>query len=140
MCFSKTHKFSIFCLYGNCREVAQPGRALELANMLSWWRSCRGLPMVGFILACLGHRYRAVAGSNPALPTIQFLQSNYALTRFLQAHTKYRCKNSSLATQKAATNPKNPSAQTQPCPKLPMPALFLLCVEAKTACEPRCFK
>jgi hypothetical protein len=25
---------------------------------------------VGFILACLGHRYRAVAGSNPALPTI----------------------------------------------------------------------
>ena len=25
--------------------------------------------MVGFILACLGHRYRAVAGSNPALPT-----------------------------------------------------------------------
>jgi hypothetical protein len=27
--------------------------------------------MVGFILACLGHRYRAVAGSNPALPTIQ---------------------------------------------------------------------
>jgi hypothetical protein len=27
--------------------------------------------MVGFILACLGHRYRAVAGSNPALPTNQ---------------------------------------------------------------------
>ena len=26
--------------------------------------------MVGFILACPGHRYRAVAGSNPALPTI----------------------------------------------------------------------
>jgi hypothetical protein len=25
--------------------------------------------MVGFILACLGHRYRAVASSNPALPT-----------------------------------------------------------------------
>jgi hypothetical protein len=25
--------------------------------------------MVGFILACTGHRYRAVAGSNPALPT-----------------------------------------------------------------------
>ena len=25
--------------------------------------------MVGFILACAGHRYRAVAGSNPALPT-----------------------------------------------------------------------
>jgi 4-amino-4-deoxy-L-arabinose transferase-like glycosyltransferase len=25
--------------------------------------------MVGFHLACLGHRYRAVAGSNPALPT-----------------------------------------------------------------------
>jgi hypothetical protein len=24
---------------------------------------------VGFILACTGHRYRAVAGSNPALPT-----------------------------------------------------------------------
>ncbi len=55
------------------REVAQPGRALELANMLSWWRSCRGLPMVGFILACLGHRNRAVAGSNPALPTSQFI-------------------------------------------------------------------
>ena len=25
---------------------------------------------MGFVLACLGHRYRAVAGSNPALPTI----------------------------------------------------------------------
>ena len=25
---------------------------------------------MGFILACTGHRYRAVAGSNPALPTI----------------------------------------------------------------------
>ena len=25
--------------------------------------------MVGFILACTGHRNRAVAGSNPALPT-----------------------------------------------------------------------
>jgi hypothetical protein len=53
----------------SCREVAQPGRALELANVLSWWRCCRGLPMVGFILACSGHRHRAVAGSNPALPT-----------------------------------------------------------------------
>jgi hypothetical protein len=27
---------------------------------------------VGFNLACLGHRYRAVAGSNPALPTNDF--------------------------------------------------------------------
>ena len=57
---------SVWVLY---REVAQPGRALESANVLGGWRSCRGLPMVGFILACLGHRYRAVAGSNPALPT-----------------------------------------------------------------------
>jgi hypothetical protein len=31
---------------------------------------------VGFILACTGHRYRAVAGSNPALPTKQILKSN----------------------------------------------------------------
>lgn len=30
--------------------------------------------MVGFILACLGHRYRAVAGSNPALPTNSWSQ------------------------------------------------------------------
>jgi DNA-binding transcriptional ArsR family regulator len=29
--------------------------------------------MVGFIPACLGHRYRAVAGSNPALPTIKII-------------------------------------------------------------------
>jgi hypothetical protein len=29
--------------------------------------------MVGFILACTGHRYRAVAGSNPALPTISLI-------------------------------------------------------------------
>jgi hypothetical protein len=30
---------------------------------------------VGFILACTGHRYRAVAGSNPALPTKQSPQN-----------------------------------------------------------------
>ena len=66
---SKKHKFFSLYPYGVSREVAQPGRALELANMLSWWRRCRGLPTVGFILACAGHRNRAVAGSNPALPT-----------------------------------------------------------------------
>ncbi len=60
---------SFVSLLGFVREVAQPGRALESTNMLGRWRRCRGLPMVGFILACLGHRYRAVAGSNPALPT-----------------------------------------------------------------------
>gem|GEM_PF-5789163 len=54
------------------REVAQPGRALEPVNSLNGRRSCRGLPTVGFILACLGHRNRAVAGSNPALPTKTF--------------------------------------------------------------------
>ena len=63
------HINSLVSFLGFIREVAQPGRALELVNMLGRWRSCRGLPMVGFILACLGHRYRAVAGSNPALPT-----------------------------------------------------------------------
>gem|GEM_PF-4975889 len=33
--------------------------------------------MVGFILACLGHRYRAVAGSNPALPTKKNLSGSF---------------------------------------------------------------
>jgi len=33
--------------------------------------------MVGFIQACLGHRYRAVAGSNPALPTILLKKNEF---------------------------------------------------------------
>ena len=38
--------------------------------------------MVGFILACAGHRYRAVAGSNPALPTILNSRNTLVLTVF----------------------------------------------------------
>jgi len=73
------------------REVAQPGRALESLNLLGGWRSCRGLPMVGFILACLGHRYRAVAGSNPALPTIQLTLLNVVKPFYIAAiHKKMK--------------------------------------------------
>ncbi len=73
------------------REVAQPGRALELANALSLRRRCRSLPMVGFILACLGHRNRAVAGSNPALPT-KYLAKTAPVLSFFPLFRRYqRC-------------------------------------------------
>jgi hypothetical protein len=39
--------------------------------------------MVGFILACLGHRNRAVAGSNPALPTNFTLKAPWLVWFFL---------------------------------------------------------
>jgi hypothetical protein len=43
--------------------------------------------MVGFILACTGHRYRAVAGSNPALPTNSFSKNNQnAAEAFMVVH------------------------------------------------------
>jgi hypothetical protein len=41
--------------------------------------------MVGFIQACLGHRYRAVAGSNPALPT-NLTQKSFIYTISLGAY------------------------------------------------------
>lgn len=43
--------------------------------------------MVGFIQACLGHSNRAVAGSNPALPTTQFFV-NSTLTEEMQPRTQ----------------------------------------------------
>src|SRR5512139_1270139 len=73
---------SFVSLLGFVREVAQPGRALESTNKLGRRRRCRGLPTVGFILACLGHRYRAVAGSNPALPTKIPQKAWFYLQRF----------------------------------------------------------
>ncbi len=45
--------------------------------------------MVGFILACLGHRYRAVAGSNPALPTMCLIFESVVFFLFMVMGDKF---------------------------------------------------